>query len=362
MTMVIVSVPSMLCLWTVAALILVVVTNETPVAHGFTHAPAFGVTKQTQYLPSPTTKTTSSSSSTSPSSTVLNMARVRMNDRRAPTKEVKPPMNTEIEASELRVVFQDVKGKDEPLGIMSKSDALAKAKELGDDLDLVLINAQSDPVVCKIVNYSKYRYMQEKKAKEVKKKSKVTEIKEVKMSYKIDIHDYEVRKKAAMKFLKKGDRVKCSVMFRGREVQHDKLGFELLDKLATEMEDICVREGKAKREGRNLSMIISPRPEVVKQLNDSRRANEKAKKKQKEQEKESKVSSKQAAAAAAAAEAAAAEEAAAAAKAAATAKATATLTETKKEEQDELDDLDADIESSLDDLFGSDDLADDLFS
>mmetsp|Transcript_60604 Transcript_60604/g.148692 ORF Transcript_60604/g.148692 Transcript_60604/m.148692 type:complete len:359 (+) Transcript_60604:337-1413(+) len=358
MTMVIVSVPSMLCLWTVAALILVVVTNETPVAHGFTHAPAFGVTKQTQYLPSPTTKTTSSSSSTSPSSTVLNMARVRMNDRRAPTKEVKPPMNTEIEASELRVVFQDVKGKDEPLGIMSKSDALAKAKELGDDLDLVLINAQSDPVVCKIVNYSKYRYMQEKKAKEVKKKSKVTEIKEVKMSYKIDIHDYEVRKKAAMKFLKKGDRVKCSVMFRGREVQHDKLGFELLDKLATEMEDLCVREGKAKREGRNLSMIVSPRPEVVKQLNDSRRADEKAKKKQKEQQKESKVSSKQAAAAAA--EAAAAEEAAAAA--AAKAAATATLTETKGEEQDELDDLDADIESSLDDLFGSDDLADDLFS
>eukprot|EP00529_Nitzschia_sp_RCC80_P027109 CAMPEP_0113456094 /NCGR_PEP_ID=MMETSP0014_2-20120614/8709_1 /TAXON_ID=2857 /ORGANISM="Nitzschia sp." /LENGTH=286 /DNA_ID=CAMNT_0000347535 /DNA_START=438 /DNA_END=1298 /DNA_ORIENTATION=+ /assembly_acc=CAM_ASM_000159 len=286
------------------------------------------------------------------------MARVRMNDRRAPTKEVKPPMNTEIEASELRVVFQDVKGKDEPLGIMSKSDALAKAKELGDDLDLVLINAQSDPVVCKIVNYSKYRYMQEKKAKEVKKKSKVTEIKEVKMSYKIDIHDYEVRKKAAMKFLKKGDRVKCSVMFRGREVQHDKLGFELLDKLATEMEDLCVREGKAKREGRNLSMIVSPRPEVVKQLNDSRRADEKAKKKQKEQQKESKVSSKQAAAAAA--EAAAAEEAAAAA--AAKAAATATLTETKGEEQDELDDLDADIESSLDDLFGSDDLADDLFS
>jgi translation initiation factor IF-3 len=297
------------------------------------------------------------------------MAKVRMNDRRAPTKEVKPPMNNEIEASELRVIYQDDKGKDEALGIMSKAEAVAKAQELGDDLDLILINSNSDPVVCKIVNYSKYRYMLEKKAKEVKKNSKTTEVKEIKMSYKIDIHDYEVRKKNAIKFLQKGDRVKCSVMFRGREVQHDKLGFELLDRLASEMEDICVREAKPKREGRNLSMIVSPRPEVVKKLNESRRASEKAKKKQKTAEKESKLSSKAAAAAVITG---------ASGLSAADVNGDTLIASSAydddlddddyedddddDDDDDDLDDLDADIDSSLDDLFGSDDLADDLFS
>merc|ERR1712166_972816 len=106
---------------------------------------------------------------------------------------------------------------------------------------------------------------------------------EVKMSYKIDVHDYEVRKKNALKFLNQGNRVKCTVTFRGREVQHDKLGFEMLDKLSGEMEEVCVREGRPKREGRNLSAIFTPRPEVVKQVNADRRAEDKAKKKKREE-------------------------------------------------------------------------------
>lgn len=196
-------------------------------------------------------------------------------------KEVKPPMNEEITAAELRVVTPNPQGgKDEPLGIMSREEALQRAAELG-DLDLILINSSSDPPVCKIVDYSKYRYMQEKKAKEVKKNSKASELKEVKMSYKIDTHDYTVRRTAAAKFLRQGNRVKCTVMFRGREVQHDQLGYELLQKLATELDDLCLSEGRPAREGRNLSWILTPRPEVLKQVNEQRRALDKAKKQKK---------------------------------------------------------------------------------
>ena len=165
------------------------------------------------------------------------------------------------------------------------------------------------------------------------------------MSYKIDVHDYGVRKKNALKFLNQGNRVKCTVMFRGREMQHDKLGYELLEKLAQDMEDICVKEGRPKKEGRNLSLIVSPRAEVLKQVNENRRAEEKAKKKLKKESKEKKAA---AAAAAAAIEVSA---------------------EEQEEENvvvmnnnDEEIDLEGDIESSLDDLFGSDDLTDDLFS
>jgi translation initiation factor IF-3 len=278
----------------------------------------------------------------------LLMARRNMNMlRRAPTKERKPPMNDEIAPGDLRVTTPNEKGKDEPLGVMSRDEALAKAKEMG-GLDLILVNPNSDPPVCKIADYSKYRYMKEKKAKELKKNSKATEVKEVKMSYKIDVHDYEVRKKNAVKFLKQGNRVKCSIQFRGREVQHDKLGFELLDKLAGEMEDIATREGRPKREGRNLSMIVTPRPEVVKQVNADRRAEDKAKRKKKEQRLQDKKVAAEAEKAAAVA-------------------ATASAVDASKEDEpidtgDDLLDLEKDIESSLDDLFGSDDLTDDLFS
>mmetsp|Transcript_28206 Transcript_28206/g.39681 ORF Transcript_28206/g.39681 Transcript_28206/m.39681 type:complete len:335 (+) Transcript_28206:119-1123(+) len=266
------------------------------------------------------------------------------------TIEVKPTMNNEIEQSELRVVLPNPKGgKDEPLGIMSKSDALAKAKELG-GLDLILINGNSDPPVCKIVDYSKYRYMKEKAAKEKKKNSKATEIKEVKMSYKIDVHDYGVRKKSATKFLNQGNRVKVTIMFRGREVQHDKLGFELIDKLAQDLDKLASKEGKPVREGRNLSVIMTPRPEVVKQINEAKRKNEKAKKKQTEERKKKKAASTgipeldgledelvepevdlNAVAAA--------------------------LDKDSKDDEDE-----EDLASSLDDLLGGDDLTDDLFA
>merc|ERR1719354_487329 len=213
------------------------------------------------------------------------------------TVEVKPPMNNEIKYDELRVTVpnmsvenlgQGKRAKDEPLGIMSKADAIAKAKELG-GLDLVLINENSSPPVAKIVDYSKYRYEKEKKAKELKKNSKASELKEVKMSYKIDVHDYGVRLKNASKFIKQGNRVKCTVQFRGREMQHDKLGVELLKKMADEMEDICQMEGKPKREGRTLFSILSPKAEVTKAVNDQKRKRDKEKKNKKNETKSAKA-------------------------------------------------------------------------
>lgn len=197
-------------------------------------------------------------------------------------KEYVPPMNNEIKQSELRVNVATKDGKDESLGIMSKQDALDKAQELG-GLDLILINANSDPPVCKIVDYSKYRYMQEKKRKEKAKNSKATEIKEVKMSYKIGDHDYGVRLRAASKFIKQGNRVKATVMFRGREVQHDNLGVELLRRLADDLDDTAVMERKPRREGRSLGAILTPRAEVVKAINDARRSKDKEKKRAREE-------------------------------------------------------------------------------
>jgi translation initiation factor IF-3 len=272
-------------------------------------------------------------------SNVALFARRQNNNRQQAIRIPKPPMNGEIPPVALRVTIPNPPGKDEPLGTMTRDEALAKAKEMG-GLDLILVNPHSDPPVCKIVDYSKYRYMQEKQIKEKKKNSKATEIKEVKMSYKIDVHDYDVRMKSALKFLKQGNRVKCSVLFRGREVQHDQLGFQLLDKLSAELDEVAVREGKPKREGRNLSLIIGPRPEVMKKIQENRRAEEKAKKKKKSEDKEQRASEKSAATSGAAA---------------------ATMDAEEKPIDEEMD-LESDIESSLDDLFGNDGLADDLFN
>lgn len=211
------------------------------------------------------------------------------------TIEVKPTMNEEIQFDQLRVSVPDLspsssgkKQKDEQLGVLSKAEALAKAKELG-GLDVILINENSDPPVVKIVDYSKFRYEKEKKAKELKKNSKASELKEVKMSYKIDVHDYGVRIKNAVKFLKQGNRVKCTVQFKGREAQHDRLGYELLSKMSDDMVDICVMEGKPKRDGRFLSCIMSPKPEVTKAFNDKKRAEDKQKKRNKQLNKEAKA-------------------------------------------------------------------------
>ena len=127
------------------------------------------------------------------------------------------------------------------------------------DLDLVVVSPNQSPPVAKILNWGKYKYETEKRAKEAKKKQRIVDIKEVKMRYKIDTHDYEVRLKAAKKFLSQGNKVKVVVMLRGREMQHSHLAMDLINKFQLEFEqDNVIVEKKPMVEGRNVVMILAP--------------------------------------------------------------------------------------------------------
>ena len=173
-------------------------------------------------------------------------------DRRAPVREL-PNINERINYPELRVVDSD----GQQLGVIDRLKALEIASKR--ELDLVLVSEKANPPVCRIMDYGKYKFEQEKKAKEARKKSHQTEVKEVKMRYKIDKHDYDVRIGQALRFLKSGDKVKCTVIFRGREIQHSNLAETLLLKMANDLEEQSEVQQSPKREGRNMIMFLSPR-------------------------------------------------------------------------------------------------------
>ena len=173
-------------------------------------------------------------------------------DRRSPVREL-PNINERIKYPQLRVVDSDGK----QLGVIDRTEALEIASQR--ELDLVLVSEKANPPVCRVMDYGKYKFEQEKKAKEARKKSHQTEVKEVKMRYKIDKHDYDVRIGQATKFLKSGDKVKCTVIFRGREIQHSNLAETLLLKMANDLEEQSEVQQKPKREGRNMIMFLSPR-------------------------------------------------------------------------------------------------------
>ena len=173
-------------------------------------------------------------------------------DRRAPVREL-PNINERIKYPQLRVVDSDGK----QLGVIDRVEALEIATQR--ELDLVLVSEKANPPVCRIMDYGKYKFEQEKKAKEARKKSHQTEVKEVKMRYKIDKHDYDVRIGQAVRFLKAGDKVKCTVIFRGREIQHSNLAETLLFKMANDLEEQSEVQQRPKREGRNMIMFLSPR-------------------------------------------------------------------------------------------------------
>ncbi len=173
-------------------------------------------------------------------------------DRRTPVREL-PNINERINYPELRVVDSD----GQQLGVIDRLKALEIASKR--ELDLVLVSEKANPPVCRIMDYGKYKFEQEKKAKEARKKSHQTEVKEVKMRYKIDKHDYDVRIGQAVRFLKAGDKVKCTVIFRGREIQHSNLAETLLQKMATDLEEQSEVQQSPKREGRNMIMFLSPR-------------------------------------------------------------------------------------------------------
>ena len=164
-------------------------------------------------------------------------------------------MNEFIRSKEVRLI--DENGENH--GVVPTSKALRMAEDA--DLDLVLISPNQEPPVAKILDYGKYKYELAKKAKEAKKKQHIVEIKEVKMRYKIDVHDYEVRIKAAKKFISQGNKVKAVVMLRGREMQHSNLAFELAQRFIDDMlKDDTIKvnlEKKPQLEGRNVTFYLA---------------------------------------------------------------------------------------------------------
>lgn len=164
-------------------------------------------------------------------------------------------INDRIRAREVRTIGED----GAQLGILPTREALRIAQEKG--LDLVMVAADAAPPVCKIMDYGRHKFETEKKTREAKKKQHVVSIKELTVSYKIGQHDYEVRLRAIQKFIAEGDKVKVTVRFRGREMQHTELGQQLLAKFANDVKDIAVVERDPKQEGRTLFMILAPKKE-----------------------------------------------------------------------------------------------------
>ncbi|MCL0100248.1 translation initiation factor IF-3 [Peptococcaceae bacterium] len=150
-----------------------------------------------------------------------------------------------------------VDGKNNQLGIMSLQEALRIAEER--QLDLVEIAPQANPPVCRLMDYGKYKYEQSKKEKEAKKKQKIIQVKEIKMRPNIEEHDYQVKLRNVMKFLKSGNKVKATIMFRGREIVHAPKGEEILSRMAGDLKEVSVVERSPKLEGRNMVMVLSPK-------------------------------------------------------------------------------------------------------
>lgn len=162
-------------------------------------------------------------------------------------------MNERIRSKEVRLIDQNGENK----GVVATSKALQMAYD--EDLDLVLINPNQEPPVAKILNYGKYKYELEKRAKEAKKKQHTVDVKEIKIRYKIDTHDYQVRIKSIEKFIAQGNKVKIVVMLRGREMQHSNLAFDLANKFLQDMENMpVVIEKKPQLEGRNVTLYVAP--------------------------------------------------------------------------------------------------------
>lgn len=167
-------------------------------------------------------------------------------------KDDGPRLNEDIRAEKVRLV--DAEG--EMVGVVPLNEALDAAYEAG--LDLVEVSPQADPPVCKILDYGKYRYEQQKKANAARKKQKTIELKELKMRPAIEQHDYDVKMRNAHRFLDNGDKVKFTMRFRGREMAHQELGLEVLNRVKEELADKIKVELEPKMEGRQMIMIVAP--------------------------------------------------------------------------------------------------------
>lgn len=171
----------------------------------------------------------------------------------APVREGDGPrVNQEIRVKEVRLIDENGENK----GIVPVKEALLLADEAG--LDLIEISPQAVPPVCKIMDYGKYKYEQQKKKNEARKNQKIVNIKELKLRPMIDVHDYEVKVKQAKKFLSQGDKVKFTIRFKGREMSANDMGRKVLDNLVDDLENICKVESEPKLEGRQMMMVVAP--------------------------------------------------------------------------------------------------------
>ncbi|MBS4025411.1 MAG: translation initiation factor IF-3 [Clostridia bacterium] len=161
-------------------------------------------------------------------------------------------INEQIRAKEVRLVSND----GEQLGIVSLKEALKIAQE--SNLDLVEVAPNAKPPVCRVMDFGKHKYEQSKREKEARKKQHIVSVKEVKLRPNIEDHDFETKAKNGRRFLEDGDKVKVTIMFRGREISHSELGRRLCDKMSEELKDVSTIERYPKVEGRNMIMILAP--------------------------------------------------------------------------------------------------------
>ena len=164
-----------------------------------------------------------------------------------------PRTNREIRAREVQLI--DAEGQNR--GVVQLLDALALAEEAG--VDLVEIVPYATPPVCKILDYGKFRFLEQKKAAEARKKQKIVEIKEIKLRPGIDDHDYDVKMRAMRRFFEEGDKVKVTLRFRGREMAHQDIGYRLLQRVKEETSTIAKVEADPSMEGRQMIMVLAPR-------------------------------------------------------------------------------------------------------
>ena len=169
-----------------------------------------------------------------------------------PTREG-PRINDEIGGIRVRLV--DEKGQ--MVGVVGRNEALTMAANAG--LDLVEIAPNADPPVCKILDFGKYKYEEQKKKNEARKKQKIIEVKEIKLRPSIDDHDYEVKRRSMMKFIEEGDKVKVTMRFRGRELAHQELGMDVLIRVRDDLDEIAKVEQMPRMEGRQMTMVMSPK-------------------------------------------------------------------------------------------------------
>ncbi|WP_191285907.1 translation initiation factor IF-3 [Aliiroseovarius zhejiangensis] len=169
-----------------------------------------------------------------------------------PTRDTGPRVNERIKAPEIRLIGAD----GENVGVVTPAQALVMAEDAG--LDLVEISPNANPPVCKIMDFGKFKYEQQKRESEARKKQKTIDVKEVKFRPNTDTHDYDVKMRNVFKFLEGGDKVKVTLRFRGREMAHQNLGRELLERVAEDVKEIGKVENMPKMEGRQMVMMIGP--------------------------------------------------------------------------------------------------------